>query len=55
MTPIQATLPLQFVTMDYLTIEKAMGYENIERSLRYHSNQCLHEQPVNPTREPTDQ
>ena len=29
MTPIQATHPLQFVTMDYLTIEKAMGYENI--------------------------
>ena len=29
MTPIQATHPLQFVTMDYLTIEIAMGYENI--------------------------
>ena len=29
MTPIQATRPLEFVTMDYLTIEKAMGYENI--------------------------
>ena len=29
MTPIQATHPLQFVTLDYLTIEKAMGYENI--------------------------
>ena len=29
MTPIQGTHPLQFVTMDYLTIEKAMGYENI--------------------------
>ena len=29
MTPIQATHALQFVTMDYLTIEKAMGYENI--------------------------
>ena len=29
MTPIQATHPLQFVTMDYLTVEKAMGYENI--------------------------
>ena len=29
MTPIQATHPLQFVTIDYLTIEKAMGYENI--------------------------
>ena len=29
MTPIQATHPLQFVTMDYLTIQKAMGYENI--------------------------
>ena len=27
MTPIQATHPLQFVTMDYLTVEKAMGYE----------------------------
>ena len=29
MTPIQATHPLQFVTMDYLTVEKAIGYENI--------------------------
>ena len=29
MTPIQATHPLQFVTMDYLTVEQAMGYENI--------------------------
>ena len=29
MTPIQATHPLQFVTIDYLTIEKAMAYENI--------------------------
>ena len=29
MTPIQAMHPLQFVTMDYLTIENAMGYENI--------------------------
>ena len=29
MTPIQATHLLQFVTMDYLTVEKAMGYENI--------------------------
>ena len=29
MTPIQATYSLQFVTMDYLTIEKAMGYKNI--------------------------
>ena len=29
MTAIQATHPLEFVTMDYLTIEKAMGYENI--------------------------
>ena len=29
MTPIQATHPLQFVTMDYLTVEKAMGFENI--------------------------
>ena len=29
MTPIQATDPLEFVTMDYLKIEKAMGYENI--------------------------
>ena len=28
MTPIQATHPLQFVTMDYLTVEKAMGCEN---------------------------
>ena len=26
---IQATHPLQFITMDYLTIEKDMGYENI--------------------------
>ena len=29
MTPIQATHPLKFVTMDYLSIKKAMGYENI--------------------------
>ena len=30
MTLIQATHPLQFVTMAYyLTVEKAMGYENI--------------------------
>ena len=29
MTPIQATHPLQFVTMDYSTVEKAMVYENI--------------------------
>ena len=29
MTPIQATHPVQFVTMDYVTVEKAMGYENI--------------------------
>ena len=28
-TPIQATHPLQFVRMGYLTVEKAMGYENI--------------------------
>ena len=29
MTPIEATHPLQFVTMDYLTIQKSMGYEII--------------------------
>ena len=29
MTPIQAMHPLQFVTIDYLTIEKAMEYESI--------------------------
>ena len=29
MTPIQATHPLEIVTMGFLTIEKAMGYENI--------------------------
>ena len=29
MTPIQATHPLQFVTMDYVTVEKVMGYEKI--------------------------
>ena len=29
MIPIQATHPIDFVTMDYLTIEKAMGYKNI--------------------------
>ena len=29
MTPIQATHPLQFVTMDYLTIGKVIGFENI--------------------------
>ena len=29
MTPIQAIHPLQFVTMDHLTVEKAMGFENI--------------------------
>ena len=29
MTPIQATHPLQFATMDYLIVTKAMGFENI--------------------------
>ena len=29
MTSIQATHPLQFDTMGYLTVEKAMGFENI--------------------------
>ena len=28
MTPIQATQPLQFVTVDYLTVKKAVGFEN---------------------------
>ena len=29
MPSIQNTHPVEFVAMDYLTIEKAMGYENI--------------------------
>ena len=28
-TPIKATHPLQFVTVDYLTVKKAMDFENI--------------------------